>query len=74
MIDCLLFRCDFISLLQRLALTCGDCNARLKDLGRLAAPGDLDADFFENIRHVQLHRRGRALTRLAKQLQVGTSG
>ena len=37
---------------------------------QLSVPDDLDSDFFENIRHVQLHRRGRALTRLAKQIQV----
>ena len=63
-------RCDFISVLHRLVLTCQDSNARLKDLAKLSVQADIDTDFFENIRHVQLHRRGRALTRLAKQLEV----
>jgi len=31
--------------------------------------GEPDIDFFENMRHVQKHRRGRALTRLSTQLK-----
>ena len=60
-------RCDFLAFLQELVRHCGESNGRLKDLARLADP-DPDIDFFENMRHVQLHRRGRAMARLAKQL------
>uniref|UniRef100_A0A8C4WNT3 Small subunit processome component 20 homolog n=1 Tax=Eptatretus burgeri TaxID=7764 RepID=A0A8C4WNT3_EPTBU len=33
---------------------------------------DPEADFFENIRHIQGHRRARALTRLARRLDEGS--
>merc|ERR1719334_382160 len=62
-------RCDFIGVLQKLVLTCHPFHPRLKDLAKLTSTGDPDSDFFENVRHVQMHRRGRALARLAKQLQ-----
>jgi len=62
-------RCDFIGVLQKLVLTCHPFHPRLKDLAKLTSTGDPDSDFFENVRHVQMHRRGRALARLSKQLQ-----
>jgi U3 small nucleolar RNA-associated protein 20 len=63
--------CDHLAFLQGLVTHCGEAHARTKDLAKLLCPSDLDADFFENIRHVQLHRRGRAMARLAKQLMEG---
>ena len=60
--------CDHLAFLQSLVTNCDELHARTKDLAKLLSPADLDADFFENIRHVQLHRRGRAMSRLAKQL------
>ena len=61
-------RCDFISFLQSLVKNCGFASSRVKELGKLSCPEDLDLDFWENLRHVQLHRRGRAMARLAKRL------
>ena len=61
-------RCDFISFLQSLVKHCGLASSRVKELGKLSCPEDLDLDFWENLRHVQLHRRGRAMARLAKRL------
>ncbi|XP_076304449.1 small subunit processome component 20 homolog isoform X2 [Tachypleus tridentatus] len=43
---------------------------RLKDLS-LLCDSDTDIDFWENIRHIQLHRRSRALTRFARNLTSG---
>ncbi|KAF9060675.1 armadillo-type protein [Rhodocollybia butyracea] len=39
----------------------------LQDMTALLAGGDEEANFFNNIHHVQLHRRSRALRRLADQ-------
>ncbi|KAL0061427.1 U3 snoRNP protein [Marasmius tenuissimus] len=41
--------------------------ASLQDMRCLLAGGDEEANFFNNILHVQLHRRSRALRRLADQ-------
>ncbi|KDN51355.1 hypothetical protein K437DRAFT_233377 [Tilletiaria anomala UBC 951] len=41
----------------------------LKDLRPLLAAGDEEASFFENVYHIQLHRRIRAVHRLAEQAQ-----
>ncbi|KAK1236291.1 U3 snoRNP protein [Marasmius sp. AFHP31] len=41
--------------------------AALQDMRCLLAGGDEEANFFNNILHVQLHRRSRALRRLADQ-------
>jgi U3 small nucleolar RNA-associated protein 20 len=60
--------CDHLAFLQSLVTNCSEAHARTKDLAKLTDMDDPDADFFENIRHVQLHRRGRAMARLAKQL------
>merc|ERR1719474_519286 len=61
-------RCDFISFLQSLVKNCGEASGRVKELGKLSCSEDSDLDFWENLRHVQLHRRGRAMARLAKRL------
>lgn len=44
-------------------------NALLCALQVLARPDDKDADFFENIAHIQPHRRSRALRRLTSLLK-----
>ncbi|XP_076578925.1 small subunit processome component 20 homolog [Chaetodon auriga] len=42
-----------------------------RDLVQLTNYNDLESDFFEHMKHIQIHRRGRALRRLAKQLTEG---
>ena len=42
----------------------------LKELGQLI-DSDPDVDFFENMKHLQLHRKTKALTRLSKGIQSG---
>ncbi len=41
------------------------------ELKQLMNDDDEDADFFENVRHLQLHRRGRALRRLGTRIEAG---
>eukprot|EP00092_Neocalanus_flemingeri_P037576 GFUD01040911.1.p1 GENE.GFUD01040911.1~~GFUD01040911.1.p1 ORF type:complete len:2557 (+),score=666.17 GFUD01040911.1:40-7710(+) len=65
-------RCDFISFLQSLITNCADFNPRLKDLSKLTDE-DMDSNFLENMRHVQLHRRGRVMTKLASQLDLDSN-
>uniref|UniRef100_A0A3Q3Q499 Uncharacterized protein n=1 Tax=Monopterus albus TaxID=43700 RepID=A0A3Q3Q499_MONAL len=43
-----------------------------RDLVQLTDCNDPDSDFFEHMKHIQIHRRGRALRKLAKQLTQGT--
>ncbi|CAN9508305.1 unnamed protein product [Ophioblennius macclurei] len=43
-----------------------------RDLVQLTNYNDLESDFFEHMKHIQIHRRGRALRKLAKQLTDGT--
>uniref|UniRef100_A0A3B5AP45 UTP20 small subunit processome component n=1 Tax=Stegastes partitus TaxID=144197 RepID=A0A3B5AP45_9TELE len=43
-----------------------------RDLVQLTDYNDPESDFFEHMKHIQIHRRGRALRRLAKQLTEGT--
>ncbi|XP_069376458.1 small subunit processome component 20 homolog isoform X3 [Paralichthys olivaceus] len=43
-----------------------------RDLVQLTDYNDLESDFFEHMKHIQIHRRGRALRKLAKQLTEGT--
>ncbi|XP_036025597.1 small subunit processome component 20 homolog isoform X1 [Onychomys torridus] len=42
-----------------------------KDLVQLTHYTDPEMDFFENMKHIQIHRRARALKKLAKQLLEG---
>ncbi|XP_011686919.1 PREDICTED: small subunit processome component 20 homolog isoform X2 [Wasmannia auropunctata] len=50
-----------ISLLGHMALKCADVHPVLRDLSLLANEADPEVDFFENMRHLQLYRRARAL-------------
>ncbi|KAM4569832.1 small subunit processome component 20 homolog [Odontesthes bonariensis] len=43
-----------------------------RDLVQLTDYNDPESDFFEHMKHIQIHRRGRALRKLAKQLSEGT--
>ncbi|KAL2102527.1 hypothetical protein ACEWY4_001695 [Coilia grayii] len=43
-----------------------------RDLVQLTDYNDPESDFFEHMKHIQVHRRGRALRRIAKQLTEGT--
>ncbi|KIK59622.1 hypothetical protein GYMLUDRAFT_74500 [Collybiopsis luxurians FD-317 M1] len=49
------------------AVTKCDSVSSLQDMKPLLANGDEEANFFNNIHHVQVHRRSRALRRLADQ-------
>ncbi|KAM6984775.1 small subunit processome component 20 homolog [Aplochiton taeniatus] len=42
-----------------------------KDMVQLTDYNDPESDFFEHMKHIQIHRRGRALRRLAKHLAEG---
>ncbi|CAB3374755.1 Hypothetical predicted protein [Cloeon dipterum] len=56
---------EVLGLLGVMVRECPELHPTLKDLQPLAQPDDLELDFFENIRHLQMHRRGRALMRFA---------
>uniref|UniRef100_A0A3Q2Q9V5 UTP20 small subunit processome component n=1 Tax=Fundulus heteroclitus TaxID=8078 RepID=A0A3Q2Q9V5_FUNHE len=43
-----------------------------RDLVQLTDYNDLESDFFEHMKHIQIHRRARALRKFAKQLTEGT--
>ncbi|XP_051911593.1 small subunit processome component 20 homolog [Hippocampus zosterae] len=43
-----------------------------RDMVQLTDYNDPESDFFEHMKHIQIHRRGRALRKLAKQLTEGT--
>ncbi|NWI16571.1 UTP20 protein, partial [Crypturellus soui] len=58
---------DYTSLLACLIQTFPE-NAEFRDMVQLTNLHDPDMDFFENMKHIQIHRRARALRRLAKQL------
>ncbi|XP_031356227.1 small subunit processome component 20 homolog [Photinus pyralis] len=54
--------CDeCISLLGHLARECPDSNVVLRDFKKLTCSEDIEVDFFENLVHLQVHRRERAL-------------
>uniref|UniRef100_A0A4W5L4R2 UTP20 small subunit processome component n=1 Tax=Hucho hucho TaxID=62062 RepID=A0A4W5L4R2_9TELE len=42
-----------------------------RDLVQLTDYNDPESDFFEHMKHIQIHRRGRALRKFAKQLTEG---
>ncbi|XP_061617524.1 LOW QUALITY PROTEIN: small subunit processome component 20 homolog [Phyllopteryx taeniolatus] len=43
-----------------------------RDMVQLTDYNDPESDFFEHMKHIQIHRRGRALRKLAKQLTEGS--
>ncbi|KAF6203330.1 hypothetical protein GE061_003748 [Apolygus lucorum] len=58
-------RNDCISLLGHMARECGNLHPVLDDLSHLANKQDMEVDFFENLRHLQLHRRVRAMLKFS---------
>jgi len=65
-------RLQSLSLLGHMALECADVHPVLRDLSLLTNRADPEVDFFENMQHLQLHRRVRALLKfctLAKTSQ-----
>ncbi|CAG9093810.1 unnamed protein product [Plutella xylostella] len=59
-------RDECISLLGELARECPDADVVLTDLAALTNKEDPEVDFFENMCHLQMHRRVRALMRFCK--------
>ncbi|KMR04659.1 small subunit processome component 20-like protein [Lasius niger] len=65
-------RLQSIALLGYMTLECADVHPILRDMSLLANRADPEVDFFENMQHLQLHRRARALLKfctLAKTLR-----
>lgn len=61
-----------IAFLGHMALECSEAHPVLRDLSQLANKVDPEVDFFENMQHLQLHRKVRALLKfcsVAKTLQ-----
>lgn len=56
-------RHEGISILSKAVSNCSAMNASLNSLRKLRKEGDVEVDFFENCRHLQTHRRSRALLR-----------
>ncbi|KRY74198.1 Small subunit processome component 20 -like protein [Trichinella pseudospiralis] len=63
-----IIRNSFVGILRSCVLKFAIFHDQLKPLLQLVDNLDLELDFFENIRHIQLHRRARALRRLCDQL------
>ncbi|KAM5255099.1 small subunit processome component 20 homolog isoform 2-T2 [Hipposideros larvatus] len=61
---------DYTTLLSCLIQTFPN-QPEFKDLVQLTDFHDPEMDFFENMKHIQIHRRARALKKLAKQLMEG---
>ncbi|XP_016078659.1 PREDICTED: small subunit processome component 20 homolog isoform X2 [Miniopterus natalensis] len=61
---------DYTTLLSCLIQTFPN-QPEFKDLVQLTDCHDPEMDFFENMKHIQIHRRARALKKLAKHLMEG---
>lgn len=61
---------DYTTLLSCLIQTFPN-QPEFKDLVQLTDCHDPESDFYENMKHIQIHRRARALKKLAKQLMEG---
>ncbi|XP_053097705.1 small subunit processome component 20 homolog [Pangasianodon hypophthalmus] len=64
-------RSDYTSVLACLVKTFPS-RSEFRDLVQLTNYTDPESDFFEHMKHIQVHRRGRALRKFAKQLTEGT--
>ncbi|XP_069689745.1 small subunit processome component 20 homolog isoform X2 [Periplaneta americana] len=67
---------ESIKLLGEMARECSDLHPVLQDLSKLTSKIDPEVDFFENILHLQSHRKSRALLKfcqVAKELTVAPS-
>ncbi|XP_043287121.1 small subunit processome component 20 homolog [Venturia canescens] len=54
-----------LALLGEMSLECPEVHPVLRDLSLLANKQDREVDFFENLQHLQLHRRARALLKFS---------
>ncbi|CAI9571316.1 unnamed protein product, partial [Staurois parvus] len=61
---------DYTTLLSNLIRTFPD-HPEFSDLVQLKDYNDPEMDFFENMKHIQIHRRARALRKLAKHITEG---
>lgn len=61
-----ILRNECIALLGVLAKECPDADVVLSDLAPLTNREDIEVDFFENMCHLQMHRRVRALLKFCK--------
>jgi U3 small nucleolar RNA-associated protein 20 len=64
-------RHEYIQLLAHLVKTFPEHHA-FRDLAKLRDDEDVEVDFFDNITHIQMHRRARAMKRLVDQLRSHT--
>ncbi|KAJ7104174.1 armadillo-type protein, partial [Mycena belliarum] len=65
-----LVRSELLGVLAYAVTKCEEIGA-LQEMRCLLAGGDEEANFFNNIHHIQIHRRSRALRRLADQCDEG---
>ncbi|KAK7033108.1 DRIM domain-containing protein, partial [Favolaschia claudopus] len=65
-----LVRSELLGVLAYAVSQC-DTISCLQEMRVLLADGDEEASFFHNIHHIQIHRRSRALRRLADQCEEG---
>ncbi|KAJ7707727.1 armadillo-type protein [Mycena rosella] len=65
-----LVRSEILGVLAYAVTKC-DAISALQEMQVLLAGGDEEANFFNNIHHIQIHRRSRALRRLADQCDEG---
>uniref|UniRef100_A0A131YFV3 U3 small nucleolar RNA-associated protein 20 n=1 Tax=Rhipicephalus appendiculatus TaxID=34631 RepID=A0A131YFV3_RHIAP len=63
-------RQEFVHVLSQLLQHCSE-HPSLTGLSQLCCKEDVELDFWENLCHIQLHRRARALNRLAVALRAG---
>uniref|UniRef100_H3APA8 UTP20 small subunit processome component n=1 Tax=Latimeria chalumnae TaxID=7897 RepID=H3APA8_LATCH len=61
---------DYTTLLSSLIRTFSE-HSEFQDLVQLTDYNDPEMDYFENMKHIQIHRRARALKKLAKHLSEG---
>ncbi|XP_051544163.1 small subunit processome component 20 homolog [Myxocyprinus asiaticus] len=64
-------RNDYTTVLACLVKTFPN-RSEFRELVQLTNYTDPESDFFEHMKHIQIHRRGRALRKFAKQLTEGT--
>ncbi|XP_044750615.1 small subunit processome component 20 homolog [Coccinella septempunctata] len=62
-------RNECISLLGHMARKCPENHFILRDLHLFTNENDIEVDFFENLIHLQIHRHGRAMTKLCQILK-----
>ncbi|KAK9722628.1 U3 snoRNP protein [Basidiobolus ranarum] len=65
-----IIRVEFLTILAHAIKERPDLD-EISDMSCLLAEGDDEASFFNNIHHIQLHRRIRSVTRLATECQAG---